>query len=114
MTDRYFLIDQDSKTQKLPSFFIPFDSAKQIRSKDSSKGALEGFLIGAIPGVVLGLALGAYTNAMACSGSDQGDVAYCQNHSDPTLSAVIGLGLLTGGLGALIGALVGHRTVYSF
>jgi hypothetical protein len=76
--------------------------------------ALCGFLVGAIPGAILGLALGACTNAMACSGSDRGDIACCHNHSDPTLTAVLGLGLVTGGIGALIGALVGHRTVYEF
>jgi len=111
MTDWGFLVEQDAK---VPPLAIPFESARRIQYKNASKGALEGFLIGAIPGVLAGLALGAYTNAMACSGSDQSDVDYCHNHSDPTLGAVLGLGLVMGGVGALIGALVGHRNVYSF
>lgn len=111
MTNGSFLVE---KNAKVPPFAIPFESARQIQSKSPAKGALEGLLIGAIPGVIAGIALGAYTNAMACSGSDQGDVAYCHNHSDPTLPAALGLGLLTGAVGALIGVAMGHRTVYSF
>ena len=111
MNDRDFLLQQDSK---IPPLEIPFEDARRIQYRNHSEGALYGFLIGSIPGVVMGFALGAYANAMACSGSDQEDVDACHNHSDPTWKAVLGLGLVTGGIGALIGALVGHRTVYTF
>jgi hypothetical protein len=93
-----------------PTDRIPFVSTESIRFNDRGKGALRGLTAGAISGALTGFIAGAMLGGI-CMSSD----TPCEDKSLSIGAAgALAGSLIMGGIGAGIGALIGHPTTLTF
>jgi Mg/Co/Ni transporter MgtE len=93
-----------------PTDRIPFVSTQSIQFNDRGKGALRGLTAGAISGALTGFIAGAMLGGI-CMSSD----TPCEDKSLSIGAAgALAGSLIMGGIGAGIGALIGHPTTLTF
>jgi hypothetical protein len=89
---------------------IPFVSTQSVRFNDHGKGALRGLTAGAITGALAGFIAGAMLGGI-CMSSD----TPCDDKSlSVGVAGALAGSLIIGGIGAGIGALIGHPTTLTF
>jgi MFS family permease len=89
---------------------IPLGNVREVKVVKRGRGALEGAMIGLGVGVVSGLALG----LVAENNPNRQDCGYpCTGAEKGELTAAVFGGIGTG-LGAIVGAAIGHRDVLTF
>jgi hypothetical protein len=95
-----------------PPTRIRFDDIHRVVVKNREKGSLEGFLMGAIPGALIGMAVGSAFDGAGCSDDGSGMKSSCPVKA----TVVMGIcgAMLSGVVGSVIGASIGHRTAYTF
>jgi hypothetical protein len=92
---------------------IPFEQTLSVTYKSRTLGATMGFFYGALPGLLAGALLG---SMVGCTPSgDRPDGSSCSSSSgrDGLAIGAIG-GLVTGGIGAAIGAMIGKDVTMTF
>jgi len=96
---------------------IPFERTRSVSFEDRGKGAAEGAAVGFFPGLIGGIAMGSAVEALSCSSCDANPCppsSACNRGGSISLLFGLGLGAVTALVGAGIGALIGHRTTFTF
>jgi len=95
---------------------LPLERTRSIAFTNRGKGAVEGALIGFIPGFIAGLLMGTASQGINCSSCDGNPCppsAGCDSSAGPLMLG-LSVGAFSALIGAGIGAIIGHRTTFTF